>query len=245
VGEHFPGDLRRALLEAAVATLDERGADGLSLREVARRAGVSHAAPAHHFNDKAGLLTAVATEGFGMLVTYLAAARPGGAGQPADQLAALGRAYAQFAEQNPGRFEVMFRPGLVRADDPALQQAGDAAFGVLRQHIAACQRRGWREREPADALAGAAWALAHGIAVLRMQGSLARHYPDPSLSGVGQLVTALTAGDGGVVRAALGSDGRGGAGLLSGAGAGAEGGGDDPVGGGRGGGVPPVGRQPL
>ena len=82
VGEHFAGDLRQALLDAAVATLDEVGADRLSLREVARRAGVSHAAPAHHFTDKAGLLTAVATEGFGMLVTYLADAQPGGPGGP-------------------------------------------------------------------------------------------------------------------------------------------------------------------
>jgi len=193
VGEHFAGNLRQALLDAAVATLDEVGADRLSLREVARRAGVSHAAPAHHFTDKAGLLTAIATEGFGMLVTYLAGAQPGGTGQPVDHLAALGRAYAQFAEESPGRFEVMFRPGLLSVSDPAFQRAGDAAFGALRQHIAACQRRGWREREPADALAAAAWALAHGIAVLRMQGSLVRHYPDPSLGGVGQLVSALTA----------------------------------------------------
>jgi len=193
VGEHFAGDLRQALLEAAVATLDNVGADGLSLREVARRAGVSHAAPAHHFSDKSGLLTAVATEGFGMLVTYLADARPGDGDQPVDQLAALGRAYAQFAEENPGRFEVMFRPGLLRADDLAFQRAGDAAFQALRHQIATCQSRGWRDRTPTDALAAAAWALAHGIAVLRMQGSLARHYPDPSLGGVGQLVTAMTA----------------------------------------------------
>ena len=193
VGEHFAGDLRQALLEAAVATLDNVGADGLSLREVARRAGVSHAAPAHHFTDKAGLLTAVATEGFGMLVTYLAGAQPGGTGQPVDHLAALGRAYAQFAAENPGRFEVMFRPGLLHAGDQAFQRAGDAAFLALRHHIATCQSHGWREREPTDALAAAAWALAHGIAVLRMQGSLARHYPDPSLNGVSQLVTAMTA----------------------------------------------------
>src|SRR6516225_811307 len=193
VGEHFAGDLRQALLDAAVATLDEVGADRLSLRRVARRAGVSHAAPAHHFTDKAGLLTAVATEGFAMLVSYLADAEPGGVGQPADQLPALGRAYAQFAEENPGRFEVMFRPGLLHADDPAFQRAGDAAFQALRHHIVACQSRGWRERESTDALAAAAWALAHGIAVLRMQGSLARHYPDPSLGGVSQLVTAITA----------------------------------------------------
>src|SRR5215469_15193033 len=92
VGEHFAGDLRQVLLDAAVATLDEVGADGLSLREVARRAGVSHAAPAHHFADKAGLLTVVATEGFRMLVTYLDGAQPGGSGQPVDQLALLGRA---------------------------------------------------------------------------------------------------------------------------------------------------------
>src|SRR6516225_6418146 len=193
VGEHFAGDLRQALLDAAVATLDEAGADRLSLREVARRAGVSHAAPAHHFADKAGLLTAIAAEGFGILVTYLAGAQPGGTRQPVDQLAALGRAYAQFAEENPGRFEVMFRPGLLHAGDQAFQRAGDAAFQALRHHIATCQSHGWREREPTDALAAAAWALAHGIAVLRMQGSLARHYPDPSLSGVGPLVTAMTA----------------------------------------------------
>jgi AcrR family transcriptional regulator len=193
VGEHFAGDLRQALLDAAVATLDEVGADRLSLRRVARRAGVSHAAPAHHFTDKAGLLTAVATEGFAILVTYLAATRPGGAGEPVDQLAALGRAYAQFAEDNPGRFEVMFRPGLLRAGDPSFQRAGDAAFQVLRDHIATCQDRGWREHTPTDGLAAAAWALAHGIAVLRTQGSLARHYPDPSLTGVSELVTAITA----------------------------------------------------
>jgi AcrR family transcriptional regulator len=193
VGEHFAGDLRQALLDAAVATLDDVGADRLSLREVARRAGVSHAAPAHHFADKAGLLTAIAAEGFGIMVSYLVSAQPGGAGQPADQLAVLGRAYAQFAEENPGRFEVMFRPGLLHAGDPAFQRAGDAAFQALRDHIATCQSLGWREHTLTDALATAAWALAHGIAVLRMQGSLARHYPDPSLNGVSQLVTAMTA----------------------------------------------------
>jgi AcrR family transcriptional regulator len=193
VGEHFAGDLRQALLDAAVATLDEVGADGLSLREVARRAGVSHAAPAHHFTDKAGLLTAVAAEGFGILVTYLAGTQPGGARQPVDQLAMLGRAYAQFAEENPGRFEVMFRPGLLRTGDPAFRRAGDAAFQALHDHSATCQGLGWREHASTDALAAAAWALAHGIAVLRMQGSLARHYPDPSLGGVSQLVTAITA----------------------------------------------------
>src|SRR5215469_10150154 len=159
VGEHFAGDLRQALLDAAVATLDEVGADRLSLREVARRAGVSHAAPAHHFSDKAGLLTAIATEGFGRLVRYLAVAQPGGAGEPVDQLVALGRAYARFAEENPGRFEVMFRPALLRTGNPDFQRAGDAAFQALHSHIASCQRHGWRAGTPTGALAAAAWAL--------------------------------------------------------------------------------------
>ena len=103
-----------------------------------------------------------------MLVRYLTDAGPYGTGQPADQLAALGRAYAQFAEENPGRFEVMFRPGLLHSGDQALQRAGDAAFQALHSHIVSCQRRGWRPATPTDALAAAAWALAHGIAVLRM-----------------------------------------------------------------------------
>ena len=87
----------------------------------------------------------------------------------------------------------MFRPGLLDTGNPDFQRAGDAAYQALHGHIADCQRRGWRPGTPTGALTAAAWALAHGIAVLRMQGSLARHYPDRSLSGVGQLVTAMTA----------------------------------------------------
>jgi hypothetical protein len=79
------------------------------------------------------------------------------------------------------------------ADDQAFQRAGDAACQALRHHVATCQCLGWREREPTETLAAAAWAPAHGIAVLCMQGSLARHYPDASLGGIGQLVTAMTA----------------------------------------------------
>lgn len=192
VGVHFDGDLRHALIQAAVTALDEVGADHLSLRDVARRIGVSHTAPAHHFGDKAGLLTAVAIEGFHLFVEHLGdalAATRGG--QPVDQLPALARAYAEFAEQHPGRFEVMFRPALIRPDDPGYRRAGDAAFAALREHISLCQRQGWRPDAPTDAVAAATWAFSHGIATLRMHGSLARHYPDPSLDGVELLVAAM------------------------------------------------------
>lgn len=191
VGEHYAGDLRRALLDAAALALDEVGVDGLSLRDVARRSGVSHAAPAHHFGDKVGLLTALATEGFELfarhLTTAVAAAPPG----PVEQLPALARAYATFAERHPGHFAVMFRPELIRTDDPDYATVSADAFELLRQHMAACQRAGWRPQADTRALAAAAWALAHGLATLRSHASLARHYPDPSLDGVATLTATL------------------------------------------------------
>ena len=192
VGVHFDGDLRGALVQAAVEALDEHGADQVSLRDVARRAGVSHAAPAHHFGDKPGLLTAVATQGFDLFTAGLGAALAATADAgPVDQFAALGRAYAAFAEQRPGHFEVMFRPALIRTDDPDYGRASGRAFAALHDQIAACQRRGWRADADTASLAAAAWAFAHGLATLRLTGSLTRHFPDPTLDGVSTLVTTL------------------------------------------------------
>jgi len=192
VGVHFDGDLRRALVEAAVMALDDVGADNLSLRDVARRSGVSHAAPAHHFGDKAGLLTAVAVEGFHLFVEHLAHTLVRNARRdPVDQLAMLGGAYAEFADLHPGLFEVMFRPRLTRANDPDYEVASANAFEALRAHIEACQRAGWRPDADNRALAVAAWALAHGLSVLRSQGSLARHYTNDSLRSVVKIGATL------------------------------------------------------
>lgn len=191
VGEHFDGDLRRALMDAAIATLGESGADHLSLRAVARRIGVSHAAPAHHFGDKAGLLTAIATEGFNLFIAHLSDAVLTEASDPLDQLTALGRSYVQFAERFPAHFEVMFRPSLINVHDVAFTEAGDAAFDSLRRHVARCQRAGWRAQENTTSLTVGAWALAHGISTLRSQGSLSRHFPDASLDGVNAIAGAL------------------------------------------------------
>lgn len=171
VGVHFEGDLRRALVDAAVATLDEAGADALSLREVARRSGVSHAAPAHHFGDKTGLLTVVATEGFARFATDLEDALADTGDDPVEALPALARAYAAFAERHPGQFAVMFRPGLTRSDDPAYAAAAAAAYDVLRRLVARCQQTGWHADADASALTTACWALAHGLTVLRIPGT--------------------------------------------------------------------------
>jgi AcrR family transcriptional regulator len=191
VGVHFHGDLRQALISAAVRALEDCGAEDLSLRAVARSTGVSHAAPAHHFGDKAGLLTAVATEGFQLFTDHLEGALAAVPEEPLDQLAQLGRAYAEFAQLHPGHFAVMFRPALMHTTDAAYAAASDAAFEALRRHVELCQRAGWRAEADTRTLANAAWALAHGITVLRAQGSLARHLPDTSLDGVAMLAATL------------------------------------------------------
>lgn len=175
-----------------MAELNERGADALTLRSVARNAGVSHAAPAHHFGDKTGMLTVIATDGFELFVRHLGDAAALVADQPPDaQLPAMTMAYAEFADRYPGHFDVMFRPRLTRQDDPGYARASDAAFDALLIFIGACQSAGWRPQADTRALAAASWALAHGLSVLRVQGSLQRHYPDASLEGLATLTSAL------------------------------------------------------
>ena len=124
------GDLPNALRRAAVEVIEERGAGGFSLREVARRAGVSHTAPAHHFGDMKGLLTSVAEEGFAALHGASEAAIAT-IDDPVEQLIALGQAYVSMASTHRGHCEVMFRTDIVDADDPELQSCGLEAYEVL------------------------------------------------------------------------------------------------------------------
>ncbi|SCG51417.1 TetR/AcrR family transcriptional regulator [Micromonospora humi] len=152
------GDLRRTLLAAAVEAIAESGPAALSLRDLARRAGVSHAAPAHHFGDKAGLLTALAVQGFDGLGEALRAA--------GDDFRESGVAYVVFAVRHRAHFEVMFRPDLYRADDPELVAARERTGELLRGGVS---RHTGREPD-ADALA--AWSIAHGFAELWLAGAL-------------------------------------------------------------------------
>lgn len=191
VGVHFDGDAREAMVVEATALIAERGVEALSLREVARRVGVSHAAPAHHFGDKAGLLTAVATVGFNHFTEYMAQAVLTARSKPVDILLAMGEAYSQFAAQQAGYFDVMFHPSLIRDDDPDYLVASDAAFDALRLTIESCQHNGWHPLDDTLALTTAAWSLAHGIAVLRRQGSLQRHFPDSSVGAVSIIAATL------------------------------------------------------
>ena len=157
---------RQALLTAAVAELAEHGHAGISLRAVARRAGLSHAAPKHHFDDRAGLLTAVATQGFLDLAETLGAVD---AGDPEAQLAALGAAYIDFGLAYPALFDLMFRTVELDSDDTALREAQQSAIGFL---AAAAGRMGGPDPMPPSTLTVMAWALVHGLVVLARDGSL-------------------------------------------------------------------------
>lgn len=157
--DYHHGDLRRALLAAAAGLIAADGVQAASLREVARRAGVSHAAPAHHFGDKAGLLAALAAEGHALLADRLATCA---------DLRAGGDAYLAVATGHPGHFAVMTRCDLADpAVHPALAEAGARSFGEL-QRIA---RATAGDADP-GVVADAAWGLAHGLAVLAAAGAL-------------------------------------------------------------------------
>jgi AcrR family transcriptional regulator len=124
--------VREALLAAARAELVEHGRAGISLRAVARRAGLSHAAPKYHFRDRSGLLTAIATEGFHALAHHLSGVHESDAQR---QLAALGRAYIEFGLSHRALFELMFTPGELRAKDAELVAAQQQAIGALTSAV--------------------------------------------------------------------------------------------------------------
>jgi AcrR family transcriptional regulator len=160
------GNLRRALLDAALQTIAADGVGALNLRDLARRCGVSHAAPAHHFGDRTGLLTAIATEGYDGLALTTASTWA-----ETRSFLEVGVAYVRYATTHPGHFAVMFRPDLVDGDDPELARASAASAAMLYGPVDSVADVGG----DADArrLAGtAAWALVHGIATLWLQGSL-------------------------------------------------------------------------
>lgn len=191
VGERFDGDLRRALLDAVVPLIAEVGAEQVSLREVARRTGVSHAAPAHHFGDKTGLLTAVATEGFELFARALRDVPATGEVDPLQRLQRLGLAYLEFASGHPAHFDVMFRPHLIDIADPAYATASAAAYAELRDQIEACQLGGWHADADNRTMTTAAWALVHGLSVLRASGALGPYHPGADASDLLAIAAAI------------------------------------------------------
>jgi len=170
------GNLRQELLDASIAIIAEQGIEAMSLRDVARRAGVSPAAPYHHFESKDALLNAIAHDGFAELSRVMLEAREAAAPEPTARLRAIGAAYVRFARERPAYFHVMFRrspwPKSHDFDDPA------DSFNILINAV--------REVRDIDAvgrrisqrgLIMAAWSLVHGAANLLVDGPLANGLP--------------------------------------------------------------------
>ncbi len=166
------GNLRATLLAAAEAELVEKGMEGLSLRSIAKRAGVSHAAPAHHFGDVNGLLTGLAASGFERFVAMQHAREAKAASDPRTQLAAAGLGYIDFALAHPALFRLMFSSARPSFEDPALAEAATAGFDHLVQNVREVRGRDPYQDNAAMVDVMAAWALVHGLADLLNTGRL-------------------------------------------------------------------------
>lgn len=170
-------DIRSAILAAAVASIDEAGLAGVSMREVARRAGVSHQLPYHYFVDREGILAAIAETGYDALGVRLRAvldAKMTGA----ERIAAAGRAYVNFACEHPSHFRVMFRADFIDIDaHPVTKGRADSCFSVLPEVVAAIIRDGVPPEPNEQALLILGWSMAHGLACLLLDGPLAKKVP--------------------------------------------------------------------
>lgn len=165
------GDLKRALTDAALALVAEKGPKGFTLTEAARRAGVSAAAPYRHFADKAELLAAVAEQGFRDLHAELAAAAEGVA-EPRERVIELGRVYVRWAVGHPDHYQVMFGSESLKAEHPSLAVAAERAFDDLLAAIRTCQEAGLVTGGDPRELAAPLWSLVHGISSLAIGGDL-------------------------------------------------------------------------
>ena len=186
------GDLRAALLGGVAEILRERGIAFVSLREVARRANVSHAAPAHHFRNKAALLTAFASQGYARLEETVRACVAAETETSAPrQLEALGRGYVRFAVENPEQFGIMFRRELLNVADVELVARCDSAYARLSSAIRACVMEGYIETADAERVTVASWSMVHGLATLMISGRIASRINEPDPTRLAAEVTRL------------------------------------------------------
>jgi AcrR family transcriptional regulator len=166
------GSLREELIAACVALIEAEGIGAVSLRRVARAAGVSPGAPYHHFADRSALLAAIAVRGYELLERRLRRAREE-APTAARALGALVEAYVGFARDHPAYLHLMLRPELSRPHHhPEAQAAGDAAIQLLTETVRDCQREGTAPPGDPAPLVGMVWALAIGIVTLWLDGPL-------------------------------------------------------------------------
>jgi AcrR family transcriptional regulator len=170
------GNLKEALLQAALGLIAEKGAAGFTFADAARMAGVSPAAPYRHFRDRDELLSSIAQRGFEMFESALNAAWDDGRPDTVTAFERVGKAYLKFAREEPAFYSAMFESGLPVDLNPALQAAGERAFGIIRaaaERLAALAPPGVT-RPPALMMALHIWSMSHGVASLFARGDGAR-----------------------------------------------------------------------
>ena len=187
------GDLARALVRSATALIQQGGPGALTLREAARQAGVSVAAPYRHFADREALLAAVLAEGFDGLTEHTDRARLKAPNALA-ALRAVGLAYVEFAAANPSVYRLMFGPECDKQAHPDLMIAGQRAYGVLVQAVCDAQAAGLVQPGPPEVVALAGWSICHGLASLHADGLLKDRLPLTIDQAAQRLVDMLLAG---------------------------------------------------
>jgi AcrR family transcriptional regulator len=167
------GDLKNALIKAGVDILAKDGVSGLSLRKVASKAGVSHAAPYSHFADKQALIAAISTEGFRQLYERVSAVAEEYKTKPSMQLIEVGWAYVQFALDDRDRFKVMFSGVLEKEKEyPEFVTESQRNFQLVKMVVEANQASGVLRSGPSDLVALSAWGIIHGFIMLLLEGQI-------------------------------------------------------------------------
>lgn len=181
------------LVAAARTVLERDGLEGLTLRAVAREAGVSHGAPLRHFPGVATLLSALASEGFEQLYASVDEhlARAGADASARTRLSYAGRGYVQFALAHPGVFSLMFRNELIDKTYPPLGETGSRAFNQLVDLVIAAQAEGFAPDEEPVHASVVVWALVHGIATLWIYGDVTGVAPDLDLERIATITDTL------------------------------------------------------
>ena len=169
------GNLREALIQAALDLIAKKGPAGFTFADAARWAGVSAAAPYRHFRDRDALVADVARRGFELFAALLDRAWSDGRPEPFSAFENVGRAYLDFARDEPAYYSAMFEAGLSLDDDPALREIADRSFAVLRRASETLSARLPSEkRPPALMMSLHIWALSHGVASLFARGDSGR-----------------------------------------------------------------------
>ena len=186
-----PASLRDALIDVGIALLDEGGMSALTLRRTAARAGVSHAAPAHHFQGLPGLLTAIAARAFQKFCTAMDVARDKAAPDRFARLNGICQGYLDFARDHAGLFHLMFVSAEVDRADPDLREASARAYLILRTACLPFAKPDATEDAPLEV---AVWSLVHGFALLGFSQPHSQPRPLTNLPAFADLLTRLIAG---------------------------------------------------